>query len=326
MKRLVSERRYHHAMAFEVVKEWEDVFCKKLNTGIICLHMNFFIKAWNRLILYYIPFTASKRRWRIGFVWSAGSDRMFRMRNVIPIYIDFHPRIMDKLAHDTRKLPCYFVPSMEFAGMLNEKSGKNNCFFLPQSVPDKYIPKVNVEKTIDVIQIGRKNKVLHEYMLRYCEKNPGVNYVYMSDVEKFQYISTTNGRMGSIDTREEFIDTLRRARISLVSSPGRDNSSRRYDESVDFFTARFYESVAARCFLVGRYTENRECEYLGIKDVCYNANSYEEFEKAIAEYLVKDIGDVEETYMQFLNNNSTSKQFERVMQVMREKGFEVERC
>lgn len=323
MKRLVSERKYIKGISFDVVKEWENIFCEHLNTRIYELHFNIFIRIWNRAILYHIPFTTNKKKWRIGFVFSAGSDRPFRMKNVIPIYVDFHPRVMDKVIKDTRKLPCWFVTSKELCTKIREISSYNNCFFVPLSLADNYIQRVNVEKNIDVIQMGRKNKILHEYMLHYCCENPEVNYVYMEDEESKEYVSTTWGYMGKIEGREQYFEFLRSAKISLVSSPGMDQSSRRYDESVDFFTPRFYESAAARCFMIGRYSENAESDQIGIKRICINVKKYNDFKQSISRCLKDDIRDYESMYLEFLNNNCTSKRLEYILDVMKEKGFVV---
>lgn len=324
MKRLVSERGYFDAMSFAVVKEWEDVFCQRLHTGIIKLHFNWFIKAWNRAIFYYIPFTTSKRKWRLAFVFSAGSDRPFRMKNVIPIYVDFHPRVMNKVIKDTRKLPCWFVTSKELCYRVRERSPYNNCFFVPQSVADQWISMTIPEKSMDVIQIGRKNPVLHEWMLKYCEEHVGVEYVYMCDETKHIYQSTLRGVIGTIDGRENFMHTLASAKISLVSTPGKDRSSRRYDESVDFFTARFYESAAARCFLVGRYSENDESKQIGIEKICRQAENYQEFEAAITKCLHADVRTEENEYCEFLKENCTSKRVENVLKVLKDNGFDIQ--
>lgn len=323
MKRMVSERRYCTGQWFDVVKEWEDVFCERLQTGMIQLHFNGLIKAWNRAVLYYIPFRISKKRWRLGFVGSAGSDRPFRMKNVIPIYVDFHPRVMEKVIRDTRKLPCWFVTSGELCKRIREKAPGANCFFLPLSVADQWVAPRHVEKTIDVIQIGRKNPLLHEWMLAYCEQHPETDYVYRNEEKPDTYTSTLRGDIGGIDSREDFMSALGRAKISLVSTPGMDHSSRRYDPSVDFFTPRFYESVAARCFLIGRYSENDESRQIGIQPLCRQVRSREELETAVTECLHMKVEEREAEYLAFLNQNCTSRRVEEVLRVLRERGFEV---
>lgn len=323
MKRVVSERRYYHDISFEIVKEWENVLCEKLHSDIICLHMNFFIKLWNRAVLYYIPFKTDRKRWRLGLVFSAGSDRPFRTKNVIPVYIDFHPRVMDKVIRDTRKLPCFFVTSQNICNMINQKSKVNNCYFVPLSIPDRYISNVPSEKKIDVIQMGRKNNILHRYMLEYCEKNPEIEYVYMSDRERGEYISTVRGKIGRVQTRQEYFSMLRSSKISLVSSPGMDSSSRRYSGETDFFTPRFYESVAARCFLIGRYSDNEECEKIGIKKVCKSVENFPEFEEQMDRFLHQDIEDEEATYLEFLQNNCTTRRIDDILRIMKNKGFKI---
>ena len=59
-----------------------------------------------------------------------------------------------------------------------KKRNCRNVFFFPLSISDKYVSGNINSKTIDVIQFGRKNRKLHEYMLRICKKNPDIEYIY----------------------------------------------------------------------------------------------------------------------------------------------------
>lgn len=129
---------------------------------------------------------------------------------------------------------------------------------MPLSVSDKhYAPNFErYHKTIDVIQFGRRDPILHEYMLRYSAEHKDVDYVYsVSGGKRSEYLSTIRGTIGSISGRDSFIQTLASAKISLVSSPGMDENQP-ITYGVSFPTPRFYESAILGCALIGRYPDN----------------------------------------------------------------------
>ena len=102
------------------------------------------------------------------------------------------------------------------------------------SVSDRYFSP-NFEKyrrkTIDVIRIGRRDPLLHEYMLRYANEHKDIEYVYSPEGKYSDYLSTTRGNIGEIDSRDNFINTLASAKVSLVSPPGMDRKIPRDMES-----------------------------------------------------------------------------------------------
>lgn len=107
-----------------------------------------------------------------------------------------------------------------------------------------------------MIQFGRKNPVLHSYMLKYCKLYPNVEYVYQTSDGSLTYTSTTRGNIGKFDNRPEYMQMIAKSKVSLVSTLGIDKSKNM--GGIDFFTPRFYESAAYYCHLIGRYTMNDE--------------------------------------------------------------------
>jgi hypothetical protein len=193
-------------------------------------------------------------------------------KNVIPIYLDVSEKDISKIVYETQYLPCYFVTSLDIFNLIKKNDISSKCHYLPLSVSDKYLSENIPNKSIDVLQLGRKNTVLHEYMLKYCEEFPKTNYIYQLSNGNLNYESTIYGNIGEFSDRHEFIELLSRSKISLVSTPGCDNS-RKFGDGIDFITPRFYESAAHYCYMLGRYTNNEEAKELEIESICANMYS-----------------------------------------------------
>lgn len=169
------------------------------------------------------------------WIMNAAWYRQFTFHNCLPIFIDFDVNSIDDIYSATRKLPIFWVTNYQIYEMLIDK-GARNVSYMPLSVSDVNIDSES-EKEIGVIQVGRKNQFLHEFMLEYIKSNPEVEYVYQ-EVEKgsVTYVSTQRGNLGVYNSREAYLKLLSKAKISLVSSPGIDSTR---VSQVDFFTPRF---------------------------------------------------------------------------------------
>jgi hypothetical protein len=183
---------------------------------------------------------------------------------------------------------------------------------MPFSISDKYIANKIPIKNIDVIQLGRKNPILHQYMLDYCEKYKNIEYVYqICNKGHLEYVSTLRGNIGRYDTRQQYIELLSSCKISLVSTPSVDDSKKFH--GIDFVTPRFFESAAFYCYMIGRYTENKETDLLGLSSICTNISSYESFENEISRLLSYKEFKYKDQYDVFLKNNCTSKRCKEII-------------
>lgn len=181
-------------------------------------------------------------------------------------------------------------------------------------ISNRYISEGVHDKDIDVIQLGRKNNKLHEYMLRYCKSHPEIQYVYQSADGSLTYITTKGDNLGRFDKRSKYMEMLGRCKISLVSTPGCDNS--RNWGGIDFFTPRFYESAAMYCHMIGRYTDNKEAEQIGVKMICSNIDGYEMFEEQINKCLSIDNKVCVDAYKEFLYSNCTKVRFQEMKELV----------
>ncbi len=208
--------------------------------------------------------------------------------NCIPVFIDVWPDEIKFLYKVITEDTLFFVTSLDIYQMIKNKNPRYQVHYLPLSISEIWDMEVPLtEKKVDILQIGRRNDVLHDFALRYCQSHPDVDYVY-SGISKtlggMVYYSTVRGILGTAETREKYMKLLRSAKIFMLSSPGVDRSKIRA-QGIDFPTPRFYEAAACKCFLVGRYTPNEEFTRQGITSVCKNVQNYSEFEAELDEIL-----------------------------------------
>ena len=235
--------------------------------------------------------------------------------NCLPIYIDVWHDSIKYVAESTKNLKLFYVTSRAVYDLIKAENPDSNVRYMPLSVSDRYFSP-NFEKyrhkTIDVIRIGRRDSLLHEYMLRYTNEHKDVEYVYAGTDGKYScYISTTRGNIGENASRDDFINTLASAKISLVSPPGMDRKNpQKY--GINFPTPRFYESAVLGCSLIGRYPDNEEFRELNMSRYCPNITSYEQFVHELERALAMT---PEELYAQnhdFIINSLTSKRAEQI--------------
>lgn len=319
---ILSERGYQSWPSWDVVYEWEDEFCKLDCFQLKCDGSRSFASRLKRKIIgkatKHLPIK-KKYEWdgadiKIQWIMNVTAYRRYRMKNVIPFFLDFPVAMIPEVVQATADLPAWFVTCKDVYNRAVEL-GSKNCYYIPISISDKYCDYAEVEKDIDVIQFGRKNLTLHGFMQRYCEEHPEVEYVYQTENGSLTYESTRRGSLGKFDTRDEYLRMMQRCRVSLVSTPAMDQS--RDFGGIDFFTPRFYESPAMGCRMVGRYTENEEAKLLNIGDVCANVETYEQFADVL-DGCLHDRCDQENT-KRWLSRHWTSKRVDYILKVMEEK-------
>lgn len=316
-----TEKNFLTSVSYDLMHEWEEDFVKYLNIKMVDLYRGYIGKGKRNIIRFTDKARkafgldkskfkiAKKKTWHIMFVPNALVYLNYtHFSNIIPIFIDFPEDMVEKIAHATTELPVYFVTAYDIYEKL-KFFGSYNVEFIPMGISDDYISEEAPKKTIDVVQFGRRNEKLHKWMTDYCKDHPQVEYVYVKN-KNFEYYSTTRGEIGRYECRKEFCELIDNTKIALVSSPGVEGESR--FGSIDFITPRFYECAAHYCFMVGRYTRNKEVELIGLKDVCPNVDSQEKFNEYINEYIKCECSMNVMKYKNFLGNNVMSKRVESV--------------
>lgn len=321
MVSIITERAYQNWPSWDVVYEWEDQLSKELNIPIknmysCCGNIRKKIRKIKRkLNIAQSRFhVENKKDIKLVWIMDAKILKEYTYQNFVPIFLDFSVESVEEVIEATRNLPFFWVTSKGIFDVLVSK-GVNNVHFIPLSISDKYYVKKVPQKSIDVIQFGRKNKVLHEYMLNYAKTNSHVEYVYQSEDGSLTYTSTTRGNIGKFDNRQEYMELMSKCRVSLVSSPAVDKGKN--FGGVDFITPRFYESAVHYCHMIGRYTDNEEAEIIKLGDICKNIHNQEEFDNCLNSMLKEENNVVFDAYNQFLEKNVTSKRAEEMKSVLK---------
>lgn len=319
---IVSRRGNESRAFFDVCYEWEDILCEVLNASIRCIPLLEY--RMRRAVGKAFPHSYSlhqnidSKKLAAYFVMFPRELKYYPRINGIPIFLDvWSEEAVDIILEKTRGFQIYYVTSMDALKKIKDKDPDAKVHYMPLSVSDKYFSpyyEKYKDKKYEVIQMGRRNPVLHDFMLQYVSENPDVEYIYSAagnNVSGLEYISTKNGSIGTLDTRENFIRTLSRSKVSLVSSPAIDNEKRE-KFGVDFPTPRFYESAVLGCAMVGRYTLNDEMKKQDIPMVCDNVNTYEQFKESMDKALNIERTELYKRYEVFIRKNLTSRRAEQI--------------
>ncbi|MBS1563494.1 MAG: hypothetical protein JST39_03860 [Bacteroidetes bacterium] len=301
---VLTARTWNDYFPLQVVYEWEDILSAELNapldttsTAAINHLAESRLGAWLQKVVRgtalkntidssfnYLQRKYPGQLFLSFFLYPMPIDNHFLYsRNIVPILLDCFTDVIDKVPGYFRRSPILFVTNLEVYNHLLPAMGKK-LVYLPLSISDKYFTGHIPEKDIDVLQMGRQNPVLHDWMLKVTENHPQVEYVYSSVKDEVHtYFSTTKGWMGPVDSRADFMKFLGRARVSLLSSPGIDGGEGRTG-GLNPVTPRFYEAAVNYCYMAGRYpVAGEDFKYCSIGDVCGNYESYDHFERDILE-------------------------------------------
>lgn len=286
MIKIATERGYNGGFSRQVVFEWEDDFVKTLDTSL------YFLDSYKKHPIARLYRKAGFKK-KIG--WSEGHDiciyiatnidllriTAWYLPNFIPIMLDVNLNEIDELVYLTQRLPLYYVTSYQIYKKIVTKYPNNKVKYIPQSVSEIYSEYNGNDKRREIIQFGRNNPVLHNFALKYCDRHEGVKYKFRNP-DGYDMVEYSNGifkDMGMITYRQSFIAMLRAASISLCSTPLADRT-RDFGKGIDFFTARWYESVACGCGIIARWTDLVKEELLitDMTKVAHNVSDYSEFE------------------------------------------------
>ncbi len=319
--KIITERNSTNLSFFQVTYEWEDILAKILNIDFYStrkkLSNNQIQEYLSERLMSTFPFKTNKSRWNIVFIMYPRLSHRYKFKSIIPIYLDVHKKWKDKIISDTRRLPIYFVTSLDLYEDIKKTESNSECVYLPLSVSDIYYVQRIPKKSVEVVQLGRKNRILHEFMLKYCETKD-VDYIFNNNGT---YNSIKNGNIGQLSTRQEYMSLLAKAKVSLVSTPSVDGD--KDFGGYDFFTPRFYESAISYCYMIGRYTHNSESKLLDIDRVCEHVDNYEEFKNAMNYMLSNSIETHQKEYDNFIDKNTTSNRANDIKRKIKEKGFKV---
>lgn len=277
-----TSRKYEKRAFWDIVFEWEDVFRQTL--GVNFFHGNKYLyKVGNRLP-FLNNFTTPSGVFTFEMSPFLGK-RFMNHQNVIPCIIDFFlPKANIKLfekAYRNNSMVC--ISSKEAVDFLRVNDCQLNIKHLPLSIPDIYKidDATEFKKEYDLVVMGRQNPVLEKYLKLYIERNPGFRYVYRIEQNgQFLYYVSDGELLGDMDSREKYVNLMKKSRCCLYATPGIDGGEVR-TSGFNPVTPRFFEILASGCNVIGRYPQNPDTSYFEIDLFCKSIDTYEDFEEEL---------------------------------------------
>lgn len=320
LKGILSLRGATRYYFYHVLFEWEDALSKSLNIPV--KRMNPFRKILlQRRKKEEVLKSNTKEDYYIAFLMNVESTKIYSGYNVIPVICDIFSYTAEKLYNQTRDCEVFYVTGYGIFEYFTNDLKCKNVRYIPLTCPDFYLSEFEhnyktypiYNRTIDILQYGRRNEKLHEWMLTYVKTHPDVDYLYRDgDYKSTTYVSTKNGRIYKAFSRSSLNKLIHSSKIVFVSARGKDEKEG--EQNLDFVTPRVFEVAAAGCHMIGRYSNNKEKEIYGLDSVCCIPESYEEFEQSIDELLKKNTVNGE-AYREFLNKNRTSVRFNEYFKI-----------
>lgn len=325
---ILTERKTNHSFSHQVLYEWEDDFRKIFNCSYVnmdIINKCYIGKLMNMLKIYYPIIWEKNKNVKIYLCMNVKHLKIaaWHYKNIMPIIFDVTVDDLPYLIRLTRHLPCYFVTALSIYNMVRNRYPKSNIYYIPQSISSAYIGYADsVDKDIDFIQFGRKDKILHECAIKYCKLHTGYKYIYRKedyvlDSEMVMYSDGKEKKIGIIASREEFMSYLGRSRFALCSTP-LASGARSFGDGIDFLTARWYESLIAGCHILGHWSEqaDHEMQMTGLSEISDNICDYDDFDFALRECEVLD----KPCLLKLINRNTTSSRAIEVKTVLEDKG------
>jgi hypothetical protein len=240
---------------------------------------------------------------------SDGARPIISRRKIIPVIIDFFvsPPYLPPFYENYKEYDLVLISNYDAYNQLKKANAPLNIVHFPLSLSDIYRLTENTrfEKKYNLLVAGRENPVLADYLKLYLSKNPDFDYVYRKlEDGKFFYFSNKTGLIGEFGTRNEFIQLIRASKCAFYATPGMDGGDTR-TKGFNPLTPRFFEFMAAKCFIIARYPNNDDTRFFEINSIMPSIGSYEEFENALNKYRKET--DTPQEYIPYLQKHYTSE-------------------
>ncbi|GHT56559.1 hypothetical protein AGMMS49982_23440 [Bacteroidia bacterium] len=322
---ICSSRKILNYTYFDLVFEWEDVFQSALDIPIVYTrqydrYINRIIRRvkWNPFSFFH-PSGYYEFMWVMNASWSWTNSHYYRV-NILPAIIDFYlsKEQLTDFYNAYSKIPFILISSLEAFNFLKENNCPKQIYHFPLSLPDKYkiTPATRFEKEYDLVLMGRTNPVFDDYLKRYVAQHKDFTYVYRQEQGKnFHYFTSKGEFVGNINhnSRERYIDLMRKSKICLYSTPGMDGEVK-WKNGFNQVTPRFLELLSCGCHVIARYKQNPDTDYYRLDKFSPCITSYDEFEKAMDKALNTEVD--MKMYSEYLENHYTTKRVELLKTIL----------
>lgn len=317
IENIITERGYQDWPSFDLVYEWEDIIADKLNIPLFFKNKH----SENRFIrrIPFIKYFLGPKQNSFIFEMSPITRyHIWNKKNIIPYIIDFYlqPELLKEFYIQYKKNPIIFISSKEVFLFLKQNCCPLNIIHLPLSIPDKYkiTEQTIFDKEYDLVMAGRQNPILEKYAFKYAELHKDFKFVYRKlEGKRFLYYTSENKCLGDINTREKYIQIMKKSKCGLYSTPGIDGGEQRTN-GFNQVTPRFLELLACGCHVIARYKENADTDFYKLKEFSHSINTYEEFEKEMDLIRNKPIN--LNKYVEYLSQHYTSTRIVKLKQIV----------
>jgi hypothetical protein len=300
-KTLVVDRIYtdrqipnHDGPSWHIVHEWEDQFAAASKLPLRDswesrrLHENVAVRTVTRLpgiydALKLIDSLRATETKSLYFAMSPQGRASFSTRSsVIPAIIDFWKAIdLPAFYRAYSNCPLVLISSLEVLTHLQRNDCPLNVHHFPLSLPDKYRlrPGDEVRKTLDVLFAGRWSPLFMDFMRRYEQTHPNIEYLYQNPPDaagQYSYSSNKRGIIAGVNDRASYIAMLRSARVGFYTTPGMDGGEKRTG-GFNPVTPRLFEFLSAGCHVIARYPDNEDTGFFQLAKYWPSADTYEAF-------------------------------------------------
>lgn len=310
IKQIITQRATEKWPSFDLVYEWEDILSHELEVPMYNYRHNRYYRRLKDLFdAIYNPifaFEMNVNTWRT------------KKEYYIPCIIDFTiaQHCLNDFYEKYAPCPIVLVSSREVYEFLKKLNCPLKLEHWALSLPDNYkiMDNTQFKKEYDLVLMGRQNPVLENYLQKYKEKHPKINYVHriMKNGE-FNYYTSNGEYIGNIRNRKEYIELMSKARIGLYATPGIDGGER-LTSGFNPVTPRLLEYLACGCHIIARYPDNADTRFYELESICPSICTYSEFEERM-EYALSAEVDMGQ-YAAYLSNHYTSVRARSLQQIL----------
>ncbi len=179
-----------------------------------------------------------------------------------------------------------YQDSIHFLGKHLSRKKMKKVFLFPNFINPKAYPAKSAKKIYDMIQVGRKNNILHKWAIKYSRKK-GYSYLFQKRNQRgMYYLEDRDWEAENYQlSYQGLTKVLSQSKIALVSPPDRADSKR--TGRVSPLTHRYLEAAMCQVVTVGFTPTGGEYVHHFPKDFTIVPKDYGKFEE-ICNRLIDD--------------------------------------
>lgn len=319
LEEIITQRSYETRPSYDLVYEWEDILLSHLD---VKFSYDKEIRNKNKWVRR-IPFSRYLLTSKPAFMFQMIGMRSVscNKKNIVPHIIDFFikdPKELKRFYSRYSEAQAVLVSSKEAYDFLCNNKCPLPLHHLALSISDKYAltTESSFSKEYDLVLMGRQNPILENFLKTYISDHPDFVYVFRKQENgEFNYYTSKGKKIGNINTRKEYIDLMRKAKVGLYATPGIDGGEVRTN-GFSQVTPRLLEYIACGCHVLARYTNNSDTDYYELNSICPSIDTYEDFAKRM-DYCLNNPVDMK-FYSDYLAKHYTTVRAKQLQEIIKD--------